>query len=232
MSLLSCIQDAMVLCGLTSPSQAVSSTDNTVLQFVAFAQMEADDTWSEYNWRQSRIAGVITGDGTTTLFALPSDFERMLAGPSLWSTKYPSVPLQWVSDNELQAMKALPITPTRPLVRLIGGTMEIWPALAAAETVNMEYYSTNPLATADGVTRKPRWTLDSDFSLFPESVLTRGMIWRWKQSKGLEYAEDMKTWALDRDKKAAHDGGARVVQMTKNFNITPHDWPGLITVVP
>lgn len=233
MSLLTCVQDAMVLCGLTQPSQAISNTDNTVLQFVAFAQKEADETWSEFNWRQSRIAAQLNGDGSTTLFSLPSDFERILAGPSLWSQQYPSIPLQWVSDTELLALKALPVTPVRPVCRLIGGTLEIWPAIAAGEVISLEYYSTNPICTSDGLTRKPRWTFDSDFVLFPEPVMTRGIIWRWKQSKGLDYAEDFRTWELERQKKAAHDGGARVVQMARAFNITPSSvWPGIVTVIP
>jgi hypothetical protein len=231
MSLLTVTQDAMLLCGLPQPTVALSNTDLTVLQFVAFAQKEADETWTDFNWRQSRIPAQLVGDGTTTLFALPSDFERMLAGPSLWSAKYPSIPLQWISDLELLALKALPVMPVRPVCRLIGGTLEIWPALASTETVSLEYYSTNPLCSSDGLTRKPRWTSDSDFSLFPEGVLMRGVIWRWKQSKGLDYAEDFRTWSLERDKKASHDGGARVVQMTNTFTIGPNDWPGVITVI-
>ena len=74
--------------------------------------------------------------------------------------------------------------------------LQIWPALASGEIVNLEYYSTNPIASADGATRKPRFTADTDFVMFPEGVLTRGMIWRWKQSKGLEYAEDFRTWNI------------------------------------
>lgn len=231
MSLLTVTQDAMVLCGLPQPALALSNPDLTVLQFVTFAQKEADETWTEYNWRQSRIPAQLVGDGTTTLFALPSDFERMLAGPSLWSAKYPSIPLQWISDAELLALKALPIMPVRPVCRIIGGTLEIWPALANTESVTLEYYSTNPLCSADGLTRKPRWTADTDFSLFPEGILMRGVIWRWKQSKGLDYAEDFRTWSIERDKKAAHDGGARVVQMTNTYNLTSNQWPGVITVI-
>lgn len=223
----------MLLCGLTQPSSAVSNPDPTVAKFVAFAQNEVDITGSDYNWRNMNIAMTLTGDGATTLFALPSDFERILQGQALYSTKYPSIPLQGpISSGDLLALKALPITPARPVWRLIGGTLEIWPALANLEVVNGEYKSTNALVSGDGLTRKPRWTNDADYALFPEVILRLGLVWRWKQSKGLDYAEDFRSYQIERDKKAAHENGGRIVRMTNTYNIGADQWPGLITVVP
>ena len=59
MSILIATQDAMVLCGQPQPSSVVSNTDPTVLKFLAFAQIEAEETASEYNWRNLNI-----GNGT------------------------------------------------------------------------------------------------------------------------------------------------------------------------
>jgi hypothetical protein len=233
MSVLTAVSDAMLLCGQSQPSSVVSSVDPTVQKFLAFAQSEAELTGSDFNWRNLNIAMALTGDGTTTQFALPSDFERIAQGQALWSQKYPSVPLVGpISSQELLALKALPVIPTRPVWRLIGGQLEIWPALASGEIVNGEYRSTNPIVSGDGATRKPRWTSDSDYTLFPEAILRLGMIWRWKQSKGLDYAEDFKTYQIERDKKAGHEAGARIVQMSTPFNWTLNSWPGVISVVP
>lgn len=222
----------MVLCGQPQPSSVVSNPDPTVLKFVAFAQVEAEQTGSEFNWRNLNIAMTLTGDGTTTLFALPSDFERILQGQALWSQKYPSIPLQGpISSQDLLALKALPVMPVRPVWRLIGGQLEIWPALSNLEVVNGEYRSTNPIVSGDGATRKPRWSNDSDYTLFPEIILRLGLIWRWKQSKGLDYAEDFRSYSMERDKKAGHEAGGRIVQMTNTFNIGSDQWPGVITVI-
>ncbi len=221
----------MVLCGLTQPSSAVSNPDPTVTKFIAFAQTEVELTASDFNWRNLNIAMTLTGDGSTTTFALPSDFERPLQGNFLFSTKYPSIPLQGpVSSQELLGLKALPVTPTRPVWRLVGGVIEIWPALAIGEIVNGEYRSTNPIVSGDGLTRKPRWTSDSDYALFPEVILRLGLIWRWKASKGLDYGEDFKTYQLERDKKAGHEAGGRIVRMTNTFDIGENQWPGIISV--
>jgi hypothetical protein len=232
MSILTAVSDAMVLCGQPQPSSAVSNPDPTVSKFVAFAQLEAELTGSDFNWRNLNIALTLTGDGTTTLFALPSDFERMLQGQALYSLKYPSIPLQGpISSQDLLALKALPVTPIRPVWRLIGGTLEIWPALANLEIVNGEYRSTNPIVSGDGLTRKPRWTNDSDFTLFPEVILRLGLIWRWKASKGLDYGEDFKTYQMERDKKAGHEAGGKIVRMTNTYDIGSEQWPGVISVI-
>ena len=232
MSLLTVIQDAMVLCGQSQPSSVVSNTDPTVLKFLAFAQIEVEETASEYNWRNLNIAMTLTGDWTTTLFSLPSDFERILQGQALWSTKYPSIPLQGpISSQDLLALKALPVMPVRPVWRLIGSALEIWPALASGENVNGEYRSANPISSSDTTTRRPRWGSDSDFVLFPEIILKLGVIWRWKQSKGLDYAEDFRNYSIERDKKAAHENGGKIVRMTNQLSWTANNWPGVVTVI-
>jgi hypothetical protein len=232
MSLLTVIQDAMVLCGQPQPSSAISNTDPTVAKFVAFAQIEVDTTGSDYNWRNMNIAMQLTGDGTTTLYSLPSDFERILQGQALWSTKYPSIPLQGpISSQDLLALRALPVMPVRPVWRLIGSTLEIWPALSSGELVNGEYKSANPISSSDATTRRARWSADSDFTLFPEVILKLGLIWRWKQSKGLDYAEDFRTYQIEREKKAGHEAGGKIVRMTNQLSWTANNWPGVITVI-
>lgn len=233
MSILTATQDAMVLCGQPQPSSVVSNTDPTVLKFLAFAQIEAEETGSEYNWRNLNIAMTMTGDGTTTQFALPSDFERILQGQPLWSNKTPTIPLQGpISSQDLLALKAFPVTPIVPVWRLIGGQIEFYPALASGEIVNGEYRSYNPIVSGDGVTRKARWSNDSDYTLFPEIILKLGLIWRWKQSKGLDYAEDFRSYSMERDKKAGHEAGAKIVRMTNTWNVGSNQWPGIITVSP
>jgi hypothetical protein len=34
------------------------------------------------------------------------------------------------------------------------------------------------------------WQADTDTSVFPESVVTLGMVWRYKRAKGYEYSAD------------------------------------------
>src|SRR5258708_39047167 len=114
MSILSTLQLAMPICGLPQPAQAVSSTDPTVIKFVALAQDIGDELRERYFWRNLNIAGQLTGDGTTTLFALPSDWAQLSPGQSFYSSVYPLLELPGPVTNEtMAALKASEFVPTR-----------------------------------------------------------------------------------------------------------------------
>ena len=76
MSLLTIVQKAAVRCGITAPSSAISNADPMVQQLIALAQDEGDESSVNYDWRNLKIPCQFTGDGTSTLFGLPSDFDR------------------------------------------------------------------------------------------------------------------------------------------------------------
>lgn len=230
MSILSVLQLAMPICGLPQPSQAVSSTDPNVAKFVALAQDIGDELRERFFWRNLNIAGQITGDGTTTLFALPSDWALLSPGESFYSSVYPFLELPGpVSNETMTSLKAAGAALTRPVWRIIGGTLEFFPALGLGETVTFNYYSTNWVSNAAGLQRQPGFALDSDFSMIDEIVLRRGLIWRWKASKGLDYAEDFRSYQMSLDRAAGREDAGRVVSMSSRRTNSEHWFPGTIT---
>jgi hypothetical protein len=234
MTLLSIVQGVALRCGITPPVGAISNSDPTIQQIIALVQDEGDEDAANYDWRNIKIACNFTGDGTTTNWALPADFDRWpTAGACFWSASYPMIPLQGpISDTDLMAMQALPVKPVRPVWNMIGPELYVWPALAAGEVVSGQYRSTNwILSGADGVTRQAVWLADTDTALINERVIMLGAIWRWKRAKGLDYAEDMKTWSSALEVAAAHDRGNRTVNMARAWNFDPSNfWPGIIQV--
>lgn len=218
MSLLTMIQDAVLLLGIadTKPSTAISTTDTTYTQLVALLQEEGDELARTQNWRFLKTAGTITGDGATTLWSLPSDFERLIPDDAFWSTRYPAVPLGGpVTDAEMLALKALPVTPVRPLWRFFGTQLEIWPALAAAEVVNYTYFSNAWIvSSAVNVTR---WVTDADTARLPENILTLGLKWRWRKAKGFDFSMDFAAYKAERDRQAGQSGGARTISLATSL---------------
>lgn len=230
MSILTTLQTAMPICGLPAPAQAVSSTDPNVAKFVALAQDIGDELRARYWWRNLNIAGQITGDGSTTLFALPSDWGVFSPGQRLFSNLYPTLPIYGpVTNEQLAQMKASPSFPTRPVWRIIGATLEIWPALGNGEVVTFNYYSTNWVSNAAGLIRQPSFVLDSDFSMIDEIVLRRGLIWRWKSSKGLDYAEDFRSYQMSVDRAAGREDAERIVNMAATPLELDGWFPGTVT---
>lgn len=230
MSILTVIQTAMLRCGQTQPSQAVSNSDAAVQQFMSISIDIGQEMQERKYWSNLNIAATITGDGSTTLFALPTDWGGLSPGQKLFSNLYPTLPLYGPVTNEtLAAMKASPAFPTRPVWRVVGGTMEIWPALGSGEVVSFNYYSVNWVSDSTGSTRKPTWTLDSDFCVMDERTLMRGIVWMWKQTKGLDYAEDFRRYELSLDRAVGREDTERIVAMSARPLDVDGWFPGQIT---
>lgn len=80
MSLLTIVQDAMSLCGLMAASQVYGTNDPNSSQFIALAQIEGDELARFHDWRSLKVLAQLTGDGTSTLWDLPEDFDRFMSG--------------------------------------------------------------------------------------------------------------------------------------------------------
>lgn len=218
MTLLTCVQDAQAICGLEQASSAYGSSDPTTAQFVALAQVEGDELSRFHDWRKLKTAGTISGDGSTTLWSLPSGFDRLSTGSPFWSDEGAANALDGpISDADLVALKAMDTDPPEPVWRLTGDYIEIWPALESGETVTYEYRTENWILDNDGTTKKSRWTADTDTALIPERLLTLGIVWRWKQAKGFEYSEAFRSYQIERNRQAAVDGGRGVITMRDTF---------------
>lgn len=219
MSLLQIISDARAAIGLGTVSAAYTSSDLNIQQLVALAQIEGDELSRFTDWRGLKTSKTFTGDGSTAMFPLPSGFDRFLAGETMWLADSPSLPLIGpVTDSEMVALKVAAATPSRPVWRMFGEKVEFYPTLASSETVKTEYYTGMWLTSSDGVTPRLRWAADSDVALVPERIITLGVIWRWKKSKGFDYAEDFRTHQVERMRAASKQAGQGVIRMRENFN--------------
>jgi hypothetical protein len=80
------------------------------------------------------------------------------------------------------------------------------PNPTASQTMAFEYKTANWVLASDGTTGKSAYSADDDAALLDEQIMTIGLIWRWRQVKGLEYAEDFRLYegmvadAITRDK--------------------------------
>lgn len=217
MSYLTTVQDAMVLCGFESPSLVYASTDPTVGIFKSLSVVEGDALSRRFDWRSLKVLGSLTGDGTSTDFALPADFDRFVTGWPLWIDEEPVLPLQMVNDDEMLRYKVAQTDPVNPIWRLFGDNIEFYPAPDNGEVIKLEYRSRYWIVDETLATRKPRWTADTDVSLLPERLITLGLVWRFKASKGFDYGEDYRTYQIECAKAGAVDNGRQVITMRSDY---------------
>ena len=88
-----------------------------------------------------------------------------------------------------QGLQASPVTGPFNQYRFMGNLLLFDPAPKGGETVAFEYIS-NHWCQSSGGTTQDAWTADADIGRISEKIMAIGVIWRWKQAKGLAYAED------------------------------------------
>jgi hypothetical protein len=246
LTILTIVQKAAIRCGFPSqPSAAVSSTDQNVQQLVVFAEDTGRDLLERANWVNLDTAGTVTGDGVSTLFQLPQDWHMFSPSDksprgALVSLKFPLLPLRGpINTEDLNFLKAFPAGTVRPVWRIIGGALEIWPALAGppvpnplnlpGEQVTFNYYSKFWISNAARTVFRETWGADDDFSLINEDTVMKGAVWRWKASKGLQYAEEFRAYELSLARNAGQQMTERVVNTSRKYVMGEETFLGIIT---
>lgn len=235
MSLLSIISGnehgAAALCNLPSPTSIINSTDPNVPLLLRLANQEGRELARRHDWQAIKVAYTVATIATEAQTALPSDFDRLLPKPDIWNR---SLGLQyvWANDSEWEAIKALAVTSGSPgWVMLLGNALYITPAPTAGQTLAFRYMSTQWCQSA-ALVAQTYWQADTDTAKLPEYLIALGIIWRYKKSKGLDYAEDMTTYERALDLAASRDRGNRMIKLersSREFDLPPFNWPGTVT---
>lgn len=195
MTILSAIQDAATVIGLAVPSTVFGSSEREHVELGALAnEMAQRIAFDSHDWSNLKTLKTLTGDGTTTSFALPTDYKQMLKDGHLWPSASPSSPLIHVTDtDEWLAMEIQGVTAVPSRWTIIGTNTIIKPAPANLATVKY-YYLTNLIVDPAAGSNKALFDTDTDVFLLDERLLKLGIIWQWKANKGRPYAEEMATY--------------------------------------
>ena len=191
MTVLSVVQNAATQIAMDVPSQVFGNPSRDMVEMRALLNEVARQIADEAEWSILLKTHTITGDGATEDFALPSDFRRMVKDARLWSSVVTTTPLTHIlSVDKWLGMDTQDFTILYGAWIVYGGEMHIKPARATGETVKFFYQSCN-LVKPDTGPAKKEFTADDDTFILPERLLTLGVVWNWKQRKGLDYAEPL-----------------------------------------
>lgn len=179
-------------------------------ELVDLANESATSIAKSHDWRVLTKLHTITGDGSDTSFALPTDYDRMPNGGKVYSTSS-YMPLRPVdSVNQWLEFQIDPVVGDPGFWIILGGEMQIKPAIGNARTAKFYYISNKPITT----NTKTAFTADADTFDLPERLLTLDVIWRWQHRKGLpawQQNEELFNQALALE--IGRDKGSRVLFM-------------------
>lgn len=212
MTVLSAIAQACTTIGLDPPTVVFGSTAREYQELASIAnEMAQAMAFDGHDWTRLKSLATLTGDGVQASFEFPNDYRRMLKKARLWPSSTPNGFLthyadtdQWLGDT---AYASGWVTNGWTI---IGDQIYVRPTIPNASTVQFYYLSSNYAKAADG-TPKAIFDTDTDTFRLDERVLKLGIIWRWRASKGLPYAEDMQTYETALANVVGADKGSNII---------------------
>lgn len=213
MSLVSIIQDAADVLGLTRPSTVFSSTDPAIITLLGLAQVEGKSLYDRHTWEVLQTEYTFsTADGTAS-YALPDAFDAIIKDTVFNRTRRRRM-VGDLSPEQWQETQASLVTMVNPAFRIRGSLFYISPTPSSIETIAYEYMSKN-WCQSSGLTGQSRWAADTDTGVLNEHLMMLGIVWRFKSAKSLDYAEAMNDYEIAVTKAIFKDG-ARVTIDTSN----------------
>lgn len=217
-TLLDIIRRFMERTGLPKPAFSIGNTDAQVAQILGLLE----EATEELVMRNARGWQILTREAVFvtkaqevqgSLSELAPGF-RAVTNDTLFNrtTRLPIYgPLL---PMERQATKALQTAGPYYRYWIANDQLHLYPTPPAGQTIAFEYTST--ACWSDGqspATYSEYPTTDTAICLFPKPVVIAQLRWRWKQEKGLEYAQDFDSAELLLNAAIAADGTRRVVDL-------------------
>ena len=230
MTILGVVQRASTKIGIARPTVLYAATTQDAYSLQAVISDSVLTILKAHDWSLLRIIETTTGDDSATAFDLPSDYDRMLATSSLWSSRY-----QWAMDHIVDTDKwlellTLPYTQVSGSWTIYGGQMHILDTMASTETAKYWYIS-NLVVNGSGGTQTG-FAADADTFRLSEELLRLCIIYKWKQSKLQDYSEEMQDFNILLNRLMNEDGGSKPVIRGGDRVHVKAAWPGTVTPVP
>jgi len=215
MTILSMAQQACRRIGLASPSALLSSTDDTYVQLVALANEEGEELAERFAWKALIKEATFTtvaaaSQGAMTTLA-GTDFKYII-NDTIWNRTTRRPVFGPLAPRDWQALQAAPVTGPYHQFRIRIGNLYFNPTPSAGDSCAFEYLSKNWCQSSGG-TGQSAWAADTDTGVLDEQLMTAGLIWRWKQVKGLDYAEDYAKYERRVADTMGRDGSRGVLDM-------------------
>lgn len=214
MTFLTAAQSAAIRLIGKKPATFFSSTDKFAMEICDLANEVVSDIVKAHEWRNLISLQVMTGDGATVGFDLPSDYDRMPIKAAVYRPQWNM--WHYEAARDLDQWRDLingEPTPSPGYWFILNGQMQFQPPLTDA--AQFYYIGSNAVADTGGAP-KAAFTADNDTVRFVqnagqgERLITLGLIWRWRAQKRLEYAEDMSSYEILLSQLTGTDRGSRI----------------------
>jgi hypothetical protein len=210
MTILSVCQDAAKEMGLTAPSSIYGSTEKFAGELASLANECGPYIAKFYDWRKFVTLNSFSGDGSTTAFDMPSDYDRMIENGQVFRAST-ILPMEGVQDlNDWQQRRLQGLSSAIGEWIILGGQMQIYDAMASTDSAKFYYCSNKIVIDTDNVT-KSSFTADTDSFRLSERLLKLCLKWHWRAMKKLDSADEQEEFEIALAQEIKRDKGPRVI---------------------
>ncbi len=206
MSLLTIVQSACLRVGVPKPTAVFTATDATSQQMQELLNEEGQTLSEMYEWQALRAEATFTTVATETQVALATAAPGMkyIVNDTIWDRTLRRPVFGPLNAQRWQQLKAINMVGPWYQFRIVNNNIIFIPVPSAGDACYFEYQSKNWVTTGSG--SSDVWTADTDTAKLDESIMTMGLIWRFKAAKGFDYEEDKEKWQRRLINQMAADG--------------------------
>lgn len=218
MSLLTMINRAAKKLRLPSGlTDVVGSTDLQIQSLLEIANEEGEDLAKrEWEILEKEVTHTALGaelQGVMTTIA-GSDYAHIV-NKTIWNRSTNTPMFGRLSAREWQRIKSSGTVGVFGRYRIIQGSLYLTPAPTAGDTIAFEVKSKN-WCQDSGSTGQSAWAANDDTGILDEDLMRLGVIWRYRESIGLSYAEDFNRYERQVLMALSREGGKPTVSLDDN----------------
>jgi hypothetical protein len=192
MTCLSIVRTACGRLGLNRPTAVISSTDPQTIQLLELLNEEGQTLAETTNWNALTNQATFTTVATEIQGSLATIAPglKFIVNDTIWNLDLrfpvfgPLSPQNWAQQT------AVFYQGPWNQFRIIDNEIHFVPSPVAGQQCRFEYISSN--WTASGA---EEFQTDADTSLLDEKVMVMGLIWRFRQAKGLDFSADLEKYS-------------------------------------
>tara|TARA_R110002167_G_scaffold103493_1_gene267730 strand:+ start:3055 stop:3786 length:732 start_codon:yes stop_codon:yes gene_type:complete len=232
MSILSILEDACNDIGLPVLT-SIDDNNQTVKTLLRMANKEGKALNKRYNWQNTKEIVTHTTLAATsqgTMSAITSITAASITGMSspylymindtIWDQTQRRPVFGPLTPQNWQGLSASSTTGPFSEYRIQRNQLLSLPAPTAGNIWKFEIKSKFFCESAGGL-GKDRWGVDSDIGRLDEELMTLGVIWRYKKSKGMDYAEDFNDYETQVVDQMGRDGSKTTIDMGGDTDYQP-----------
>lgn len=208
MSLLTLVQSATRRMGINTPSGVVLSSDNAVLQLLELANEEGRELGARTAWAALDTAVTFTTVATESQGNINTIAPNLkyIINNTIWNRTLRRPVFGPLSPQDWQRDKASFSQGPFNQFRIIGTALSFIPVPVAGQTCAFEYITKAFATDSTGAVDRTSFANDADLCKLDEEIMTLGLIWRWRQVKGLDFSADYQKYEKKVIDAIARDG--------------------------